>query len=209
MPRSARSPWFAFLAGCALLLTLVPAAAATVEVTAVGSDGKPLPETVVFLDSLAAKAAARPLAGAEVAQVDRRFVPRVTVVTVGSSVAFPNRDTVRHHVYSLSPAKTFELKLYIGTPTHPVVFDKPGVAVLGCNIHDSMAAWVVVVETPHFALAGADGSVRLDKVPPGNYRLRSWHAGLPPGTAASDEALVVPDGVARVQLRLPLKAGAL
>ena len=63
-------------------------------------------------------------------------------------MSFPNFDTVRHHVYSFSPAKTFELKLYAGVPNTPVVFDKPGIAVLGCNIHDNMAAWVVVADTP-------------------------------------------------------------
>jgi hypothetical protein len=68
---------------------------------------------------------------------------------------------------------------------------------------------VVVVETPHFAVAGAGGTLRLDNVPPGSYRLRSWHAGLPPGSPAADEALVVPATGARAQVRLALTAGAL
>ena len=197
------------LATTALLLAASSAPAATVEVTALGRDGQPLPETVVFLESREAAAAARPLPATDIAQVERRFVPRVTVVTPGSAVHFPNRDTVRHHVYSFSPVKPFELKLYAGTPATPVTFDKAGIAVLGCNIHDAMVAWVVVVETPHFAVAGASGALRLDKVPPGTYRLRSWHAGLPPGTAAADQALVVPAAGARVQVQLPLTAAAL
>jgi hypothetical protein len=133
----------------------------------------------------------------------------VSVVTVGTEVAFPNRDSVRHHVYSFSPAKTFELKLYAGKPANPVVFDKAGIAVLGCNIHDSMVAWVVVVETPHHGVADASGSLRLDNVPPGNYRLRSWHPGLPPGAPAADEALVVAASGATVRVKLPLAAAAL
>ncbi|MDO9094760.1 MAG: methylamine utilization protein [Rubrivivax sp.] len=209
MPPSVHYPRPLRLVGAALLLAALPAAAASVEVLALGSDGKPLPETVVFLESPEARAAARPLPGVEIVQVERRFVPLVTVVTAGTSVSFPNRDTVRHHVYSFSAIKPFDLKLYAGTPANPVAFDKAGVAVLGCNIHDHMIAWVVVVDTPHFAVAGASGALRLDNVPPGSYRLRSWHAGLPPGAPAADEALVVPAGGARAQVKLALKAGAL
>jgi plastocyanin len=195
---------------CATLsLSMSPAAAAVVEVQASGADGKALPETVVFLESREAKAAAKPLIGVEIEQAQRRFTQRVTVVTVGTEVAFPNHDTVRHHVYSFSPAKAFELKLYAGKPANPVLFDKAGIAVLGCNIHDSMMAWVVVVETPYHGVADARGALRLDKVPPGNYRLRSWHPGLPPGAPAADEALVVAAGGATARITLPLAAGTL
>jgi plastocyanin len=198
-------PAFALLAA---LLGPQAARCASVEVLVSGSDGKPLAEAVVFLESAAAKAAARPVSGVEVEQAERRFTHRVTVVTAGSEVRFPNRDKVRHHVYSFSPIKTFELKLYSGTPSNPVLFDRPGVAVLGCNIHDTMVAWVVVVETPYFGLAGPGGTVRLDNVPPGSYRLRTWHPGLPPGAAAADEALVVGAGPVSAGVKLPLIAGA-
>lgn len=198
---------------CPLFAALTPLAgaarAAVVEVQAQGSDGKALPETVVFLESREARAAARPMGGVEIEQDKRRFTRRVSVVTVGSEVAFPNRDSVRHHVYSFSPAKTFELKLYAGKPANPVLFDKAGIAVLGCNIHDSMVAWVVVVETPHHGVADARGALRLDHVPPGSYRLRSWHPGLPPGAPAADETLLVGASGAQVRIRLPLAAGAL
>jgi plastocyanin len=186
-----------------------PAWAATVEVQALSSDGKPLLDAVVFLESREAKAASKPLQGVEVEQVQRRFSKPVTVVPVGTELRFPNRDTVRHHVYSFSPTKTFELKLYTGTPANPVLFDKPGVAVLGCNIHDNMVAWVVVVETPYHAVADAQGTVRLDNVPPGSYRLRTWHPALPPGAAAADEALVVSANGGAVKVKLPFSAAAL
>ncbi len=192
-----------------LLCCALPAAAAVVEIHALGSDGKALPETVVFLESAAAKAAARPMLNTEVEQADRRFTHRVSVVTQGSEVRFPNRDKVRHQVYSFSPVKTFELKLYAGTPSNPVLFDKRGIAVLGCNIHDNMVAWIVVVETPYFAVADTRGAVKLDNVPPGSYRLRSWHPGLPPGAPAADEALVVTAAGASVIVKLPLTAAAL
>lgn len=181
------------------------AQAAPVGIEVLGRDGKPLAGAVVFLESPAAAAAARPLAGVEIEQADKRFTQPVTVVTTGTSVAFPNRDKVRHHVYSFSPAKTFELKLYIGTPANPVVFDRSGIAVLGCNIHDTMAAWVVVVDTPYHGRTGADGRLRLADVPPGSYRLRAWHADLPTGAPALEQPLQVPAQGTQAQLRLPVQ----
>ena len=76
-------------------------------------------------------------------------------------------------------------------PNTPVVFDKPGVAVLGCNIHDTMAAWVVVADTPWFARSAANGRARIDAVPPGNYKLQLWHPGLPPNTEPTPVAITV------------------
>ena len=112
---------------------------------------------------------------AEIAQADREFVPFMTVVQVGTSVAFPNRDPILHHVYSFSPAKPFEIKLYTGKSPHEVVFDKPGVVVLGCNIHDWMLAYVVVVPTPYFGHSDANGAVHLRELPAGAYELHAWH----------------------------------
>lgn len=167
------------------------AGAASLQVQVQEPTGKALPQAVVFLESREARAAVKPLQNAEIAQASRQFTPQVNVVTVGTSVTFPNRDTVRHHVYSFSPAKTFELKLYTGTLASPVVFDKPGVAVLGCNIHDNMAAWVVIVDTPYYGRSGADGKLALDNLPPGDYRLRVWHARLPVGAPAIDQPVTV------------------
>ncbi len=180
------------------------AAAAAVDISVGGSDGRPLAEAVVFLESAQAKAATKPTTGVEIEQAAKQFTHRVTVVPLGSEVLFPNRDKVRHHVFSFSPTKTFELKLYAGTPANPVLFDKPGIAVLGCNIHDNMVAWVVVVESPYYGLSAAPGKVRLDNVPPGNYRLRTWHPDLPPGTAPLEQALVVPAAGTAVAVRLAL-----
>ena len=184
------------------------AAAATLEVAVTGADGKPLSDAVVFLESREARAAVKPGTSVEVAQQNKQFVQRVSIVTVGSLVQFPNRDAVRHHVYSFSPTKTFELKLYAGTPANPVLFDKPGVAVLGCNIHDSMVAWVLVVETPYYGQSGANGQIRLTDVPAGSYRLRSWHSGLATGAAALDQALTVAEAGSRVDVSLPVDAAA-
>lgn len=176
------------------------AAALTVEVRD-GQD-RPLADAVVFLESPAARRLARSPEPAEMGQAGRQFVPQVLVVPVGTPVSFPNRDTVRHHVYSFSPAKKFELKLYIGTPANPVVFDQAGIVVLGCNIHDQMVGWIVVVDTPYYARTGPDGRAVLE-APPGSYRLRSWHPGLAVGAPALDQAVSVTGGVQGVSLRMP------
>ncbi len=207
-PTPARIPAAGWLALVAWLASFA-AAATTVDVQLNGQDGKPLLEAVVYLESASARAATKPRAGVEVEQQDKRFSQRVSVLPAGSAVLFPNRDKVRHHVYSLSPTKPFELKLYSGVPANPVVFDKPGVAVLGCNIHDQMVAWVVVVETPYHGLSAAHGAVRLDNVPPGSYRLRAWHPGLPPGAPALDQALVVAGDKTAATVVLPLTGGGL
>lgn len=168
-------------------------AAAPVTVNVSDAAGRPLAEAVVLLEPAAGKAAAKPMLGVELAQAKRQFQPRVTLVTVGTRVNFPNFDTVRHHVYSFSKAKTFEIKLYAGVPAEPVLFDKPGIAVLGCNIHDQMVGWIVVVDTPHFARTpAAPGRAQIDNVPPGAYTLRTWHARLPVGAPAQEQTLTVP-----------------
>jgi plastocyanin len=180
-----------------LLLAAVPAwamfaaHAAEVQIRVQDTAGKPLPNAVVFLESREARALVKPAQGAEIAQKARAFDPTVLVVPVGTPVAFPNLDTVRHHVYSFSAAKNFELKLYSGVPANPVLFDKAGIAVLGCNIHDAMTAWVVVVDTPYYGRSAATGAVLIPAVPAGAYRLRVWHPSLPVGAPAADQALQV------------------
>jgi plastocyanin len=192
----------ALAAALALAVTSGGAAAATVGVQVADRAGKPLPDAVVLLEPTVGRLPVSPMAGVRVSQVKRQFAPQVSVVTVGTPVSFPNEDTVRHHVYSFSPVKTFELKLYSGAPNAPVVFDKPGIAVLGCNIHDQMIAWVVVVDTPLHARTGASGQARIEGVPPGSYRLRVWHSALPEGAPPTSGALVV--DAADVEQRLSL-----
>jgi plastocyanin len=129
----------------------------------------------VELNAQPAKAPAQ--TSAQVVQRERQFRPYVLVIQTGTAVSFPNFDTVRHHVYSFSPTKTFDIKLYAGTPARPEIFDQPGVATLGCNIHDRMSAHIVVVDTPLFGKTDAQGLLRID-VPPGHHRLLYWHPKL-------------------------------
>lgn len=120
-------------------------------------------------------------------QRNRMFVPHILPIQAGTAVTFPNSDNVRHQVYSFSPAKRFQLRLYAGTPAAPVVFDKPGVVILGCNIHDQMSAYLVVVDTPYFALT-ADGRADLTGMPEGAYDVRVWYErmrGEPPAQRIS------------------------
>jgi plastocyanin len=167
------------------------AEAATVEVLAQGKGGQPLADVVLLLEPQGARAGVKPLAQVDIAQRGRRFVPAVTVVPVGTKVQFPNQDTVRHHVYSFSPAKKFELKLYVGRPENPIEFDHAGLVVLGCNIHDAMVGWVVVSDTPWYAKTVAGGRATLADVPPGSYVLRSWHPDLPAGSTGIEQAVTV------------------
>lgn len=178
------------LAGCvAAMAGLVQAASVQVDLS--DAAGKPLADAVVFLESAEARRLVKPQPGVEMAQEKRQFVPVAMVIPVGTEVLFPNRDTVRHHVYSFSPAKKFELKLYTGTPSKPVLFDQAGVVVLGCNIHDQMAGWILVVDTPYYASSTATGKAQIDNVAPGTYKLRAWHHRLPVGAPALEQALTV------------------
>jgi plastocyanin len=178
--------------------------AAALTVSAIDAAGKPLADAVVAVMVKGLRAQAAPGTSAQIAQQERQFLPMLQVVQTGTGVLFPNFDTVRHHVYSFSPVKKFELKLYVGTPAAPVVFDQPGVAVLGCNIHDRMQAHVVVVDTPHFGKTNASGQLVLD-VPPGEHTLRAWHPALAE-SAWLVQPVNVPAAGARTGLALPVPA---
>ncbi len=158
------------------LLALCPAAvlAAPLQIQFLAVDGKPVNAAVVTLRSVdASRPLARPVSGT-IGQDDLAFIPHVLVVPVGSAVSFPNNDKVSHQVYSFSPARSFKLPLYRGTPP-PVTFDRPGVVTLGCNIHDQMRAYVFVVEAQYFGRTDAQGRWSAPDVEPGQYQLEIWH----------------------------------
>lgn len=139
-------------------------------------------------------------------QVGKRFVPSLLVVPVGSRVRFPNRDEVAHHVYSFSGAKKFDLPLYVGEAAAPVVFDRPGVVTLGCNIHDWMVAHIFVAATPFAAVTGADGVARLRGLPSGRGVIEVWHPRLRGKPVALERpADGAPAPVVEVRLRPEVK----
>ncbi|MEN9485452.1 MAG: hypothetical protein RJB37_3332 [Pseudomonadota bacterium] len=180
--------------------------AAAVTVQTLDPAGKPLAGAVVAVEVGRVAKVAAPGTRAEISQRQRAFDPGLLVVQTGTSVDFPNLDTVRHHVYSFSPARTFELKLYNGRPSTPVVFDRAGVVVLGCNIHDQMVGTVVVVDTPLFGRTDAAGRVVLE-VPAGEHRLLTWHARMREGTDLLAQALKVGvAGAVAVAVKLPVVA---
>ncbi len=176
----------ALLAGLALFF--LPGPSEALEVSVKDDKGRPVKDAVVYAAAKGGVAPPPQGAAAVIDQVDKEFVPRVTAVRAGTAVSFPNRDRIRHHVYSFSPVKTFEIPLYKGVPSRPVLFDKPGVVALGCNIHDWMSAHVFVAETPFFAVTGPDGKARIDGLDPGEYAVEVWHPrmkGVPRSTRKS------------------------
>lgn len=161
----------------AMSISMVQAAVVSISVT--DQDGQLLEDAVVELvpqsgtDSRT-KITTDSSSAYEVAQRNRTFVPFVSAIRVGSEVDFPNFDQTRHHVYSFSEAKTFELKLYVGRPDATIVFDKTGVVAIGCNIHDYMKAYIYVASSDWLAVT-EPGQPAQFNLPDGLYQLRLWH----------------------------------
>jgi plastocyanin len=188
-----------------LLATASSASASTVNVKVTDSAGKAVPDAVVYAEAADGQAMPKLLKPAEIAQQNQEFLPIVTVVQTGSSISFPNRDKVRHQVYSFSPAKVFELKLYPKGPAPPVLFDKAGTVVLGCNIHDQMVAYVQIVNTPYFAKTDAAGNAKLDNLPPGKYLLKTWYYTMPANAGVMEQPLTQQAADADVAVKLNVK----
>jgi plastocyanin len=167
------------IAATGLASSLALAQTAEIAIRVIDEQGRPVADAVAIAvpSDGELRLPARQREGV-VDQVDKEFTPKVTAILVGTAVTFPNNDSVRHHVYSFSPAKRFELPLYAGVPAQPVVFDKPGVVVLGCNIHDWMIGYVYVSESPWFAKTGSDGKAGIVELPPREYVVRVWHPQL-------------------------------
>ena len=159
----------------ALLGTLTqPLPAATVVINVQTPDGHALAGAVVTAQPLDAPARRPAPVHAIMDQVNRAFAPDLLVIPVGSTVAFPNSDSVSHQIYSFSAAKRFQLPLYRGKPYPPVQFDQPGVITLGCNIHDDMLAYLLVTDAPYYGRTDAKGAWSAE-VPRGRYRVSIWH----------------------------------
>jgi plastocyanin len=169
-----------FIASAGVLLACAGiACAAELRVTVNDYKNKSVADAVILAVPVDARNAQRARPPPEAMdQVDKQFVPYVKPIIVGSTVRFPNSDNIRHQVYSFSASKKFELPLYAGTDAPPVIFDKPGVVVLGCNIHDWMIGYIYVSETPFFSKTGPLGTATLNDMPPGEYMVRIWHPSM-------------------------------
>ena len=185
------------------LLELATARAADVSIRVVDSSGRPLADAVVYLRGGAAGTITTP-GQVTIDQKNKQFVPQIAVVAVGTAVTFPNSDQIRHSVYSFSPAKSFTIKLYAGKPPAPVVFDHEGIIVLGCNIHDQMAAWLAVVDTPIFGKTDVSGTIVFHGVRPASYELDAWYPGMDSGPQTQALAVGSQDSLSR-DLRLPVR----
>lgn len=170
---------FAVLGLVALSAGRLAAADPIVRVTIKGPKGEPVADAVVMLvplDRPAPPAEPSP-PRVEVAQEDEQYNPYLTVIRAGTAVEFPNKDRIQHHLYSVSEPKKFEKPLYGPGRHETVVFDRPGVVTVGCNIHDWMIAYIVVVDTPWHGRSESDGLATV-AAPAGRYRLEVWHPRL-------------------------------
>lgn len=165
----------AWIIASAFAVTAVPALAADVTVSVTDAGGQPVADAVVSIDAPGPRPAPRHFV---INQRDIRFVPEVLVIPVGSTVAFGNLDPFRHHVYSFSEPKKFELKLFGQGEQRSVTFDKPGLVAIGCNIHDQMQGFIHVVDSPFAERTDARGRVTLHGLPGGRHALHVWHARL-------------------------------
>jgi plastocyanin len=192
-----------FLVALAVASAVSPLAAAPLSVRVVDGSGRPVRDAVVTLYPVGP--AARPARGngrSVVAQQNLQFRPFLTIVPVGADVSFPNFDPTKHHVYSFSSAKKFELKLFARDQSRTVHFDRPGVVALGCNIHDQMSAFIVVTDSAWTARTNAQGMVAFGDAPNAPARLTVWHPYLRAPGGQLQQAVSPAQRNASFQLRL-------
>ena len=193
----------------ALLMAVSGAAAGkegALEVHVADARGAPVADAIVSVRLRGGAAAPMPAATRHT--IDQRnlmFVPSMEIFHPGDEVVFRNSDATRHHVYSFSPAAKFEFVLAPRDSSPPLRLERTGVVAVGCNIHDSMIAWLYVTDAPWTARTGADGRVRFDALPPGDYEVRAWQPRLRPGRGEPTRNATVVDGTAAsVSLALTL-----
>jgi plastocyanin len=150
--------------------------AGTLKITLSNQSGDPIINAVIsaYPQNKTGNSPIKPKEMVIIDQIDKEFINHVTPIQVGTAINFPNHDQIRHHIYSLSAAKNFEIPLYKGLPAKPIIFDQAGIVVLGCNIHDQMLAYIVVLDSPYFAASNEQGLASLT-LPVGDYELKFWH----------------------------------
>ncbi len=149
----------------------------TLQGTVTTTDGEPVFEAVITAVGTAKNKPSLTTSLRTIDQRNREFVSHILAIHAGESVIFPNSDNIQHHVYSFSPTNSFEIQLYKGMPAKPISFDKAGIVVLGCNIHDWMVGYVYVTDAPYFTQTDAKGAWTLN-LPADDYTLTLWHPNL-------------------------------
>lgn len=175
--------------GLAIVLTLFAGsvAAAELRVNVQNDEGQGLTNVAVIVEPQGFSLQPSGDLRAQIDQIDRQFVPHVQLVQTNTSISFPNFDDIRHHVFSFSEAKRFELPLYKGTPADPVVFDQAGIVVLGCNIHDTMLGYVYVTDSPWASLTDGQGLAAIPVPEAASYLVRIWHPSLGSETSGIEQ----------------------
>jgi plastocyanin len=197
-----------YVTACTLLqAAAAPLVAAELQVTVLQAQGATLPNAVIDVQPQTPQPAARTAARAVMDQRDLMFVPDTLAIRTGTTVEFPNSDNVRHQVYSFSAPKNFQLSLYDSKQHASVVFDKPGLVTVGCNIHDAMIGYIYVTDSPWFGQTSANGSLQLHNVPAGQYTVKVWHARLrdKPESLSQPLELAASGGVVTIRLKQALK----
>jgi plastocyanin len=177
------------------------AAAADISVSVLDSTGRGVDGVVVVAESDTARPDKHAARSAIMDQQHMQFVPRILVIQTGTAVDFPNSDQIQHQVYSFSEPKKFKLSLYAGHKYPPIVFDRPGLVTLGCNIHDGMIGYIYVTDSAFFGRSDAAGVLQLHGLPAGNYTLTAWHPQIQePGGSSLQLHVAVTDNGAPAQV---------
>jgi plastocyanin len=202
-PDSARMAGVFLLIGYAVSISLC-SAQSSVQFNVKDNSGAPVSGAVVMVQPQGGVTIASRLVKRDIAvdQVDREFIPKLSIAALGARLSFPNRDIVQHSVYSFSKAKSFEIPIYAGESPQVITLDKAGVITLGCNIHDWMVGYIVVADTPIAELTKADGTVIVTELARGKYNLRVWHPQLKTGDYT--QAFELGDTELRVDVKLEL-----
>lgn len=138
----------------------------------IDKNGMPVTNAVIAIPMPSEVSAPAPTEIAIMDQINKQFEPRVLVIKQGQGVSFPNSDDIRHHVYSFSATKPFEIKLFKGAVNQPISFDKPGIVVLGCNIHDQMVGYIYVAHNEQTFVTDRQGQANI----PNNINtILVWH----------------------------------
>ena len=157
-----------------LLLAVISVDAAELDVTVLDRYGRPVPNVAVFVQSDPEIRLPVPRELAVMELVDTRFAPNVLVVQAGTRVQFPNKDFVAHHIYSFSEPNNFVLPMFKGNTKPQVEFGNAGVVTIGCNIHDDMVGYILVVHSAIFSTTGVDGTTRLIADNPDGLSVSIW-----------------------------------
>jgi len=193
------STWFLFVPGLS---------AQQITLRLIDGDGSAVAGTVMeLLSESVLDSTSMGMREAQIDQLDKEFVPTVTTIVAGGNASFPNSDDILHHVYSFSPAKTFDTPLYgsDADSQYHETFDVPGVVEIGCNIHDWMLAYIYVGQSDLMAISDGQGIATLTGIPPGEYTLKVWHSRLDaPQNSLQQVVLIEAGGTKEIDMTLQL-----